>query len=445
MSSSAVSAPFTKNGLTASGAPLESAGQRAAIIRLGTALIAFVYVLQALSPMRLDNDSVVYLTVASDLAQGNPIHTTGLPVGYSAFIALLDILGIAKSFVFVLANCAFIMTGVFLARWIYRQEGSRNADLIVPLSLLAVSIIHTLPLHLPEAMFLATSLGALACMTEASRSAGTRRAAFFGLALVLTSISVVVRLAGFALLPALLWTSFAHGKRATPWTERTPRQKWVVYVIAVMIALVSVGLIGSFRKYMHEAGMVYLSDRPFSKLALHAFGIARAFGEIFFNLPAKKFGVRGAAAFGPAGALAALFLASSIRIRKPATPSGIYLLSFIVMLVIWPYSASRLWLPIVPLLIGHIIGAEYRFSAARISRIGKAYMAWFIFAGMAALFYTSRITFSGRDFPHVYGRNGGMSDKDPATGKVNELHNSRARALMKRYGNPFVVYLPGRN
>ena len=52
--------------------------------------------------MRLDNDAVVYLRMATSLADGGPLERTGLPPGYPALIAILDILGLGNYFVFVL-------------------------------------------------------------------------------------------------------------------------------------------------------------------------------------------------------------------------------------------------------------------------------------------------------------------------------------------------------
>src|SRR5437868_3003277 len=82
--------------------------------QLTAAIGAFAagYLLQTASALRLDSDSVVYLYAGSRVADG-AAPGVDVPLGYSFFLAALDRAGIASSFFFVLANCAFLALGLF--------------------------------------------------------------------------------------------------------------------------------------------------------------------------------------------------------------------------------------------------------------------------------------------------------------------------------------------
>ncbi len=77
-----------------------------------TALLVFAYLLQARSPLRLNTDSVVLLSIGASVADGHGFlyrgEATHFPPGYPAMVALLDRLGLASSWSFILLNCAFL-------------------------------------------------------------------------------------------------------------------------------------------------------------------------------------------------------------------------------------------------------------------------------------------------------------------------------------------------
>lgn len=141
-------------------------------VRLMPALVAVLgalYLLQALSPLRLDNDSVVYLRMATSLVDGMPLDGTGLPPGYPALIGILDMLGVGFPFVFVLANVAFIAIGLVAIQYLFDKPESGRRSWVVPLTMLAVPVVKYLPMPLPESMFFGLSLSAVAVMTAATR------------------------------------------------------------------------------------------------------------------------------------------------------------------------------------------------------------------------------------------------------------------------------------
>ena len=393
--------------------------------------------------MRLDNDSVVYLYMATSLADGVPFQPTGLPIGYPAFISLLIRAGLGSSFLFVLANCAFIAIGLKSVSYLFDKRPDGRPSWAVLLTLLSVPLIRYLPMHLPETMFFGISLLAVAVMTEATRSTGRRRFALLAGALVLTAIAITVRLVGFALVPALLWActhrDYQEMSQRRVWTTR---EKWMSAIALLAIGIVALVVLGpSFHKYAYEAGLKYLDPKVAYFLWVKLFGFVGRLGEVAINLPGTQLGSL-AWEFLAVGVAVIIWVATKVQPRAPRSPASIYLVAFLLLLFLWPYNALRLWLPIVPLMIGYAERATLRREPGRKwERFVAVYRGWFVFAGLAALAYTTRITLSGPDFSRVYGKGGGMSLPD-RKGRVDELHNRRARALLKRFDNPFLISIP---
>jgi hypothetical protein len=426
-------------GTAAPAQPAAAADRRTRLFPLVVAGLGTLYLLQAISPIRLDNDSVVHLRTGARLADGYASDVTSSPLGYPAFIAMLDRLGLGMSFVFVLANCAFTALGLVCASHLFRDRRANRRSWVVPLTMLAFLVIRYLPMPLPETMFFGVSLAAVAAMNASSaRESAAGRVRLLCVALVLTAAAITLRMMGFVLVPALLFACFLSAHRGRAALAKVTSPEWVfVSASLIVIALVAFALGDSFERYSSEAGLIYLHGDLWGQMWRHVQGLLWTIGALVINLPWTQFQPY-RSAFLFAGLVAVVWIFSTVRFRLPRTPAAVYLVSFLVLLVLWPYNAQRLWLPIVPLLIGYAERASFRFTPGRKWRLFvRAYVAWFAFAGLGALAYTTRITFSGNDFSKVYGKAGGMSFPDPRTGKIDTLHNHRARELQRRYGNPF--------
>lgn len=439
--------PMTSNAITGDTRRSETTSAGPARIRVTTvgarasavAVLGAVYLLQAVTPLRLDNDAVVYLRMATSFADGIPMDRTGLPPGYPALVAFLDSLGLGFPFVFVLVNMAFIAAGLAAAHYLFDASASGRPSWVVPLTMVSVVVVRYLPMPLPESMFFGMSLTAVALMTAGTRSIGARRGWLLCGALALTIAAIMVRLVGVALLPALIWSCLNGGAWGTSTRPAlTRRDKLTVAAALVGAALVATFALGdSLDKYSYEAQLMYSQIEGLRPVWVHGRNLLWTLGEVVLNLPWAQFRPYRVVFFW-AGFASVVWLLISVRFRRPATPAGVYLVSFIILLALWPYTALRLWLPIVPLLIGFAESATLRFNAGRKwTLFTRVYLAWFVFAGVAAIAYTSRITFSGSNFPRVYGKAGGMSFPDPVTGRVDTLHNQRARVLLDRFVNPF--------
>lgn len=416
-------------------------GVRAHTASMATAALVFLYLIQSLSPLRLDTDSVLYLYTARGIADGTWSGSSVVPVGYPAFVAVLDRLGLGNGFVLILANCAFSFIGAYSARHIFSAQANRRIVWIVPLTLLSVAFIRNATYPLPEAMFLACSMSALAVMTSATRARGMRKGRMLGIAFILTLISVLVRVPGIALVPAFAWACIANSGADGYSIVRTPRRLWTVAIGVIAIAAAGIILLGgSLARYATEAAIQYLDPNFLYEMRIHATGTLEALGDVVLNLPSTQF-----REFWKVFAIAGVVgVAGSIlvfRVRRPTSPAGVFLAGFVFLHILWPYTALRLWMPVIPLLIGYLLTTPLRFPSGVVSRtVRRAYMAWFVLTGLGALAYTSRISFSGADFPTRYGLRGGFAVPNTKWPDVSRTHNERAKILMKRYRNP--VELP---
>ena len=404
--------------------------------------LAILYVIQAWSPIRLDNDSVVHLRAGSRLADGLTADFPNSPLGYPKFLAILDRLGLGSYAAFVLANCVFVGISIVCTHYLIRDRlPAGRYGWFVPLTLLTFPVIRYMPMVLPEVMFMAVALLAVVAMTAATtREAVMARIGFILTALALTVVAISLRIMGFVLVPPLLATCFiaiGSGRTGQVVTKVSGRQVAIAAVTLIVLALVAFSFADSLQRYAAETALKYSNANPLLLLRGRALSIFWSAGALAVNLPPSRFWSF-QTWFIVAGFFALLLALAIFRFRWARTPAGIYLASSIALLILWPYNTLRLWLPIMPLLIAYIETAELRFTPGRKWRaFTLAYIAAYAAAGLASLAYTTRITFSGKDFPKVYGRNGGMAIPDSATGRIDSLHNARAKVLMERYGRPF--------
>jgi len=402
--------------------------------------LGIVYLLQAATPLRLDDDAVDYLRMAAAIADGRPVPRVPVPIGYPVFLALLDRAGLASSSFFVVANCLFVALGLFAAWKILSDKTPATQWCAIVFTLLAIPVIKSVPIALPEATFFGVSLLALWTMSAGTKASGSKRLRLLGAAFMLTAIATSVRLVGVTLVPALIWSA------ALPWSEARdePRRnsgRIVLFAAAgVLLAgfLIVIARSGPFSVYDAWTRSYYRQGSPLLQIAKHSAAVLKIWGEVALNLPFSRFRDSGGL-FTAAGLVLALLALLLTRGSGRLTAARVYMFTYIVVLIIWPRPSPRLWVPIIPLIIGETASAIGRLHKRQWkSALVAAYCAWFIMTGIVALAYSSRITFSSGDFAAVYGRNGGMASPSVSMQDSVSVHrrvyNEEAKKLMARYG-----------
>ncbi|HYN80869.1 MAG TPA: hypothetical protein VES88_05155 [Gemmatimonadaceae bacterium] len=397
-----------------------------------------LYLLQTLSPLRLDSDAVDYLSTAAAMADGRALPTVPFPPGYPVIIALLDRTGLGSTFFFILANSLFLGLGVWATWRIFGDRAIQVRMWIVVATLLLVQVVRSVAAPLPEAAFFGASLLSLAAASTALSANGLKRLMLFGLSFALAGLAVSVRLVGLALIPALLWgcLSAVHDVRPAWRWRQLPAAATISLVVVLAAVVLILSRTAAFTHYMVHPRFWYVRGGLSSPVVDRLYGMLTGFGELIINLPLSRFHAL-QPVFAAAGlvALVALMLAR----QKPSRLdlAGVYLIFYLAILALWPYDSPRLWMPIAPLIVAHVVSTLARAPKSRAVRLFvPVYAAWVALTGIVALAYTSRISLSGGNFGRLYGTDGGM-----ATAALHTLgpaekqkYNARADSILSRYG-----------
>jgi hypothetical protein len=212
--------------------------------------------------------------------------------------------------------------------------------------------------------------------------------------------AVLVRPIGIALFPCLLWSLGRHFRLAEL-VRRSQGIRMGCYAVAAALA-VAASLLLLRTRYVQEA---------LSRLLTGGFGhsissILRSrlheIGELTLNAPASKLRVISPLVW-PAGAVGVAALATCASKCRLGVVE-VYLASYALILLLWPYNDTRFWVPVLPLLFAVIFSAASSWTLTGWKRrMGIFYCGAYTLLGLAAMAYSTWITFSGRDFPQRYG------------------------------------------
>lgn len=405
----------------------------------GIVALALVYMLQAATPLRLDDDALDYLNIATAITDGRPTPNLPIPHGYPWIVSVLERAGMGASAFFVLANCVFLAIGL-VSVWMMRGYRAQSRFAAIGATLLAVPVIKSVPMALPDAAFFGVFLFALYLMGDDRKSPG-RRAFSLIAASALTLIAIDLRYAGIALVAPLAWLVLRRTRSDIESRSRTGSRFIVIGIPAVFCAVLVLMFMSSnlFSLYVAEARNYYVNASIGSRIWSRAIVLLRSIGEIVVNLPYSRFRSFGWVFLIVGGATIAL---TAKLVRRPLHLNArrVCLLAYLLLIALWPNPAPRLFIPILPIVVaeGVDVFTDIRRPAWMTVTAGL-YGVWFSLAGAAALVYTTRISFSGNDFTHVYGKNGGMPDPDIHEGDPSwphvQYYRQVAPKLLQRYGD----------
>ncbi len=84
-------------------------------IKLTLISLSILYLLQLASPLRLNVDAIIFISMAESFINGHGFLYHGLPThfppGYPALLSFLDFLGLGYSWPFISINIAFLAAG----------------------------------------------------------------------------------------------------------------------------------------------------------------------------------------------------------------------------------------------------------------------------------------------------------------------------------------------
>src|SRR5262249_20890236 len=126
-------------------------------------------------------------------------------------------------------------------------------------------------------------------------------------------------------------------------------------------------------------------------------------GELVLNTSAAKLPGRLRGVVPLVGALVPILLLWGARHRDRPTAVDVYTLSYLGILLVWPYQDARFCLPVVPISLGYAALLWERTRGCRVVRwAGAAYLAAFSALGAFALAYSTWISLAHDRFPERF-------------------------------------------
>lgn len=407
-------------------------------------LLGLMYLLQVPSPLRLNTDSIVLLSIGGSVADGHGFlyhgEATHFPPGYPAMVALLNLLGVASSWSFILLNCAFVGVSLIASYMFYRDPLHLSPSLSIGLCcivMLSFVLVKHMTLPLTDVVFFGLFTLALLLSTRVRDRAGRMSWTGFCLTVLVTVAAIAVRTAGVAVLPAFAWVLGAPllAKGEKLW-KKHPILLWSS-LCGLLILGLSCGFLISKTRYFGEMKTLYFQDGLFGRLLKNVVAHNMEMGEIGFNIPVAKAPAVLKPAYCLVGILMIALILRGVWLRRRSFGVlEVTLLAYGGLIFAWPYLDARFWLPALPLIYGFVAialvdGAKLRWFKF----VAVAMCVWFSIAGLAAIAYSTRISWAGtRRFADIYG-DGNLSPTYRAAflGQTNVLENSEALLLLRRY------------
>ena len=384
------------------------------IVAILILLIALLYGFNVFGNLRLNGDAITLLSSAlsDSQGQGRIFHgePTVYPPGYPFIVELQLMTGVASSYTLMLFGWIMLLVGV--ASFVLLLRIGFDLSWVVSLLFGALLMLnwvfvkHT-PLPLTDIPYFGTAFLSLWVIERArtARGDGTALSMFIlGWALVFASIGL--RRVGIVLLP--VWV----GALATRpgWCQRliaAPLLRQTMIGVALVVAIgallawfLRTATLSDYGTHFASGVVGGVVHIVIQALVLHT-GEA---GEVILNLPGAKAPPLMGVVFVIVGAIGISVASIGLVRRRRLGVAEIYCLAYVAILLAWPNPDPRLLIPIIPFLFVYaFIGTENLGLGAWQNRLLVSWGMLYTLAGLAALFYSARIAFAGKEFPVLYG------------------------------------------
>jgi len=388
-------------------------------------LAAALYLAQLCTPFRLTSDAIDYLSFADSALRNGGLNTLlvapfRFPKGYAVFAFVLMKSGLFSSATMIAANLVFFAIGLALSfRTLIALGFQRNRALIACLlTLLSFTAVKHITQGMSDFLFFAVAscVGWLITVRSAYRWAGIAAA---------TLCAIETRFIGIALLAPLL---------VAAWPQLRKRQMVLLILGSGTLLLLAVGLWTGRHYLLGNIGLLRgYGLWQFVARAVHAH--SQDFAELIFNMPFSKLPASWSVLLLPAGAVAlSLFVTGIFVMRTRRQWLFAYLLAYTALVLPWPFTDPRFWLPVMPFVF-LATGEGIAFVSGRAPKpaVVTPYAVAFCLLGCVALGYSTWLTFSGARFPERYGdgllRTTYVANCSAASPDANE----RALELLRHY------------
>ena len=403
---------------------------------LAAALVC--YLLQIVSPLRLNYDVIEFLSIAESANSGGFAYhgsPRSYPPGYPAIVSTLNVLGLGRAELLYLCNVAFLLVAVVASYVLLRRVlnlSVQAAAAIELMTLLSFVVIKHTPLFLSDIPFMGVVMVALVSISRLE-APGKDFAWKLALALALTAAAVCIRTAGLPLVPALMFTVFRRGLKSGQYRSVLAYRIIIVVlgVLALTVALRSKYLLETLDVIRHELPQMSVGALIQANIKEHL----QELGEVVANVPASKLPLALHGILPWAGAALIGLTALGIWARRCAAALDIFLLSYLLMILAYVGIDARYWMPILPVMFG--LAAVGICQKVRLGKIAAVYVLCFSLLGAVAFAYSTRLSLAGPEFAERYGDDNLRPTYRVALGKTAYSPsvdvNMRALELLRKY------------
>lgn len=372
-------------------------------------LLAICFALQIFSPLRLNNDAIVLLSMGQSAAHGggflNGGQETVFPPGYPALLAVLLRLGLAHPWVIVGLNLVFLSVGLLAAYYLLIHEFFEDKAIVLMVCsvfLLSYVVVKHFTIPLSDVPFFCFSMSCLAIMSwTKDTDSNLRLVILVGAAWLLAVAAILVRRVGVALIPPLVFMIVRSPRFKLVMKRYSLGVKLIIAVTSMFVCIGTAYIVRNSSTLSDFTGVVAKIRIPTLVLRIFSYRFTEL-GELLSNAPLSKMPTKLHVVVPWIGLL--LFLLTLLGLatkRRKICPTEVFFVCYTGILFAWPYRDARFWLPVIPLLIA------YSVLAVRTLRLPKSvvtvYCIGFATLGFVAIAYSTRISFAGSKFPDRYG------------------------------------------
>lgn len=386
--------------------------------RLALALVSLAYLLQVFTPLRLVGDGIDYLLEASSAMDGGGFRVHGestirRPPGYPALIVVLAKAGVGYSWAIVALNCLLLGVGCWASYLLLRrslQIETEVAQFMCLMTLLSSVMIRHVTYPLSDISYFAASSICLLVLLSAETGVLARR--FWRLIFVLPLIAfcIELRTVGITLIPVLMWATIGGQDGARKivrwlWEHRLRSGLLLLGLLLLATVIIRRGDVFFASRYVrYNLGVLEsrgILANIFLNLRLRSF----EWGGLILNVSVTSVPPRFWPALQVVGFLGILVGLTGIWQKSRKFDSLIcYVLGYGSVVLVCSWYDSRLWLPVVPFLLGFLWLGLKRFASAKTMRwMMVVYCTFYCLLGVLALAYSARLTLAGPRFPDLYG------------------------------------------
>jgi hypothetical protein len=330
---------------------------------------------------------------------------TVFPPGYPALLAVLLRLSFAHPWVIVSLNLIFLSTGLIAAYSLLIREFFEDKSevlIICSFFLLSYVVVKHFTIPLSDVPFFCLSMCCLATMSHARNTDSSLRFVILVVAAWLLAVAAItMRRVGVTLIPPLVFMIVRSSQFKLMLKRLSLSTKLVIVMVPVFASVGTLYVVTKTATLSDFIGVAKNLNMSALVLRILSYRLTEL-GELLGNFPLSKTPTKLHAIVPWIGLLLLLVTLFGLATKRTKiSPTEVFLVCYMGVLIAWPFRDARFWLPVIPLLIAYtVLGAKsLRFPKAVITMYCIAYAT----LGFGVIAYSTRITFSGCRFPDRYG------------------------------------------